>query len=767
MKKILLIALLFCIAQINAQIITTVAGNNIQGYTGDGGQAINASLNYPSQVVFGHYSANNYFYIADAVNNAVRLVTASTGGVISTIAGNGTAGLSGDGGPATDAMLNGPTGIVRDPAGNIYIADQSNNKIRMVNTAGIISTFAGNGSAAYSGDGGQATSASLNHPSGVAIDGNGYIYISDAGNNCIRRVDGTGIINTYAGTGTAGFSGDGGSAYSAMLNNPDKITIDNWGNIYIADFGNHRIRMINSMGTITTVAGNGTAGFSGDGGPATSASLQFPREVTIDVSGNIFIADEYNNRIRKVDPNGIITTYCGNGTQAYTGDGGLPSNATLANPTGVTFDNSNNLYITDMGNNRVRFVCNSPDTLTGLITDPNSNPVNGGKMYVYQHSIFSQFGTGGVLDTTGTTIINNNGTYRQVLPYGYYNFLVKAVAASSYTNAVSTYYGNVYLADSATYINHDGCTGYSYPYDITIIEIQPPTGTGVISGTVTAEPSYGQRLAHGGNNQVMGAPLKGIDVKLGRNPGGGCAARTTTDTSGAYTFTNVDNGAYYVLVDIANFPMDTILNVTISSGNPNSVNNNYCVDSSLIGSCSKLSCASKPMYTLSNVQAQTWDAYITFPSDITSATWYWGDGTSTAGLYPSHTYTVAGKYDICVTAFSTCGDSSSYCQNDSIYRMSNSGMIQVTVINGVQGISQVSVLKSQVSIYPNPNNGNFIIETSTNTHCIMYDVNGREVLNQIINGKSVINATNLAEGVYNIGIISDEGILNKRLVIVK
>ena len=766
MKKILLAALFFSIAQINAQIIGTIAGSSTQGYTGDGGQAINASLNYPNQVVFGNQSLNTFYYISDGANNCIRIVTSSTGGVISTVAGTGIAGYSGDGGPATAAQLNGPDGIATDANGNLYIVDQGNHRIRMVNTAGIISTFAGNGTAGFSGDNGQATAASLNYPTGVyAINGN--VYISDGGNNRIRVVYASGVISTIAGNGTATFGGDGGNALSASLNNPAKIIVDNFDDIYICDWGNHRIRMINSMGTITTVAGNGTGGYAGDNGPAISAQLQHPSQIAFDSNSNMFIADEYNNRIRKIDVNSTITTYCGNGTQAFTGDGGLPGNATVWSPTGVTFDNSGNMYIADYGNNRVRFVCNAPDTLTGLITEPNSNPVTSGKVYIYQSSIFSALG--GVLDTIGVPSIAANGTYKQILPYGYYNILIKAVAAPSYTNAVSTYYNNAYMADSATLIGSDGCTGSNLPYNLTIIEIPAQTGTGVISGIVTSEPSYGHRLANGGHNSVMGAPLKGIDVKLGKNPGGGCAARTTTDSLGAYSFTNVDMGNYFVLVDIPNFQMDTILKVAISGANPNSINNNYCVDSVIIGSCAKLTCAHVPTYTMAqDVQPQTWDVYIQYTSDVTSARWYWGDGSSTIGLTPSHTYATAGKYNICVTTQSSCGDSITYCQNDSIYRMSNSNMIQVNVINGIEGISQISNAK-QISIYPNPNNGNFAIETNSATKQTLqlFDVNGKLVLIQTIIGKTNIDAGNLAEGVYNLNITTNDGVINKRLVIVR
>jgi hypothetical protein len=259
--------------------------------------------------------------------------------------GNGLASHTGDGGQATAAGINTPRALTFDAKGNLYIADYGNNLIRKVNTAGIITTIAGNGMSGFSGDGGQATSASLNGPKGIALDGIGNIYISDAYNMRIRKVNTLGVITTIAGKGTAGFSGDGGQATSAELNYPERVIVDAANNFYIADYYNNRVRKINTAGIITTIAGNGTGGFSGDGGQATAAGLNQLTEVALDAANNLFIVDFLNNRIRKVNSSGIISTVAGNGTAGFSGDGGQATAAKLNNPYGISFDCIGNLYI--------------------------------------------------------------------------------------------------------------------------------------------------------------------------------------------------------------------------------------------------------------------------------------------------------------------------------------------------------------------------------------------------------------------------------------
>jgi hypothetical protein len=270
-----------------------------------------------------------------------------TNGIITTVAGNGTNGYSGDGGLATNASLCDSGGVAVDASGNLFIAGTGNNRIRQVSTDGIIMTVAGNATNGYSGDGGAATNASLSNPSGVAVDASGNLFIADTGNNVIREVNAEGVITTAVGNGKRGYSGDRGAATNASLNYPSSVAVDASGNLLITD--TDRIRKVDTNGIITTVAGNGAFGYSGDGGAATNASLDSPWGVAVDTAGNLFIADGRNFVIREVNTDGIITTVAGNGAWGYSGDGGAATNASLLTASSVAVDASGDLFITDDG----------------------------------------------------------------------------------------------------------------------------------------------------------------------------------------------------------------------------------------------------------------------------------------------------------------------------------------------------------------------------------------------------------------------------------
>jgi YVTN family beta-propeller protein len=337
--------------------ITTIAGNGVFGYSGDGGPATSAAIGQPFKLT---YDASGNLYFAQVGNCVVRKV--ATTGTITTVAGNGTCGYNGDGIRATTAQLNFPRGVAVDSSGNVYIGDTFNHRVRKV-TAGIISTFAGTGNPGFSGDGGLATSANVGSPRGLAIR-NGVLYISNAGRSRFRSVDlTTNIINTYAGS-FYGYDGDNHSLLATEFTGPDFMLFDSAGNPVFDDAFNGRVRKATG-GIVNTIAG----GFLGDGAKATSAALVFPEALAIDKSGNLYIADQTGNRVRKVSA-GIVSTIAGNSINGYSGDGGPGTSAMLNEPQGIAVDSLGNVFIADTFNGVIREV-NTAGAISTFATNPN------------------------------------------------------------------------------------------------------------------------------------------------------------------------------------------------------------------------------------------------------------------------------------------------------------------------------------------------------------------------------------------------------------
>jgi len=355
MKRILFL-LLFLPFSGKSQTITTIAGDNLRTYTGDGGPATAASIGLPIGIVID--TAGNIYFSADEINIIRKIDPA---GIITPFAGIAAGGYSGDGGPASVAKFSSPQGLCFDKYGNMYVVDGDNTVVRKINTAGIVSTIAGNGTAGFKGDNGPATNAEFENPVDVKVDTAGNVYISDFGNANIRKVDKSGIITTIAGNGTSGYTGDGGPATAAELNWPAGLAFDSLGNLYFADYSNDVIRMIKND-TVYTVVGTTPGGFSGDGGPATAAQLWGPWGIAFDKSWNLFIVETFNNRIREVTAAGIVHTVAGNGygsttwSGAYAGDGGPATNAELYWPAFVATGAAGSFYITDESNKVIRKV---------------------------------------------------------------------------------------------------------------------------------------------------------------------------------------------------------------------------------------------------------------------------------------------------------------------------------------------------------------------------------------------------------------------------
>ena len=359
-------------------IITTVAGNSTCGYSGDGSPASGAQL-LPYAAAL---DSQGSLFLADQPNHRIRKI--SRDGIITTVAGNGTTGYSGDGAPGIKAQLDTPWGVATDARGNLFIADSHNHRIRKLATDGTITTFAGTGTQGYSGDGGAAAGAKLAVPSGVAVDAQGNVFIADTANHRVRRVSPDGIIRTVAGNGTAGISGDGSVATSAQVNYPQGLAVDGRGNLFIAEPFDHRVRKLSPDGTMVTAAGTGDFGYSGDGGMATRAVLNNPSSVAVDSQGNLFIADTYNNRIREVGPDGIITTVAGRETCCHSGDGGPATSAELDGPLGIATDAQGNLYVAEGSAIRLLQVSTRAAWVAAVVdaASQKAGPVAPGKMVV-------------------------------------------------------------------------------------------------------------------------------------------------------------------------------------------------------------------------------------------------------------------------------------------------------------------------------------------------------------------------------------------------
>ena len=628
-------------------IISSVAGNGTYGYSGDGAAATSAELKYPTAVALD--GAGN-LYIADYHNSVVRKVDAASGN-ITTVAGTGTAGYSGDGGLATSAKLNYPSSLAVDGAGNLYIADQGNDRTREVNAAtGIISTVVGTGTAGYSGDGGPATSAKVHYPTGVAVDGAGNIYIVDEYNGAIREVNAaTGIISTVAGNGTIGETGNGGPATSAELDYPYGEALDSAGNIYIADYYANTIRKVNAAtGIISTVAGNGTGGYTGDGGPATSAELDYPYYVAVDSAGNIYIADFNNNVIREVNAaTGIISTVAGNGTGGYAGDGGLATSAELYEAGSVTLDGAGNLYIADYYNNLIRKVTVASTSLSFAPTAENS--------------------TSSPISVTVQNI--GNQTLSAVSPgLGFYtgtNF--ETVAGSGTPADCTTTFSLSPAASCNVSIEYDPVAASTLPlsdwFVITdnALNTSPSTtqnimlmGTGSTTQTITVGTAAPSSAGYGSTFTVAATASSGLTVTFGS--GGGCSnsGATFTMTSGATAcsvfFSQAGDSTYAaatpVTESVSATQASSSVTVTCSSG-PFTYNGSAQTPcSATVTGAGSLSETETPTYS-NNTYPGTATASYTFAGDT--------NHTSSSG---STTFTIQPEYFVVTVSADDAGTAS-------------------------------------------------------------------------------------------------------------
>ncbi|MCB4792090.1 MAG: carboxypeptidase regulatory-like domain-containing protein [Elusimicrobia bacterium] len=503
-------------------IIRTVAGTLYTGSWANGIYGLAAQLGSVNGIAS---DGKGNVYIVEGDNYRVRKVNAA--GIITAFAGTGAEGYSGDGGPATSAMIYRPCGIAVDVTGNVYIADSYNNRVRKVDSSGIITTFAGNGSMGYSGDGGSATSAALARPFGIAVDGSGNVYISDSYNNRIRKVNSAGIISTVAGTGEGGYSGDGGPATSAKLNQPYGIAVDGTGNVYIAD--NRRIRKVDSTGIISTFAGAGGSGYTGDGGMATSVNLDRVQWVAVDGSGNVYVSKLGYDRVGKINSSGVMTYFAGGGYSSA--DGIDPALSELMSPYGtVAVDYSGNVYISEYSRNpRVRKVdLEDPSVQYGIICGRLTKPDGTAASGVVVELVGSN-------DVKYRETTDENGNYLLKVAPGTYNLVA---VSECYYEQIQT--GNVVANGDNVIAN---------------MTVSQKPQIGMISGKVTKADGTTE--------------LSGVIIKILQS--GVIKSSTTTNSTGNYSIT-IGTGTYDVKVFSTGYYSDTKTGYSVTNGSTVTVN---------------------------------------------------------------------------------------------------------------------------------------------------------------------------------------------------
>lgn len=549
--------------------ISTVAGNQAWIFGGDGGKATQSAIFLPFGLAVD--AAGNLF-IADSSNNRVRKVDAVTG-LISTLAGTGLLGGTGDGGPALQATLSNPSSVILDPAGNLYFSDSGNNTVRRVDAfTGVISTIAGiSGRHGYSGDSGPATGSTLNTPNGLALDADGNLLIADTANNVVRSVDAsTGIIRTLTGCGVAAYTGDGGKAAAACLNAPWSVALTSDGTVFIADQNNNAIRKVDRTGNISTVAGIGTAGFSGDGGLAASASLNVPASVAVDTAGNLYIADSGNNRIRKVNAHtGKITTIAGNSGESISGDSGPANQAGLYGPYTLALDGGDNLFIADVFHNRIRKISANAATL-------QFPPMRVGRVALPLQQALENDGNAPLNFTTlvGTSDANVDGASTTCSQTSALAPLDTCIVGAAFAPTVlgNPATGQVQVASDASnsvgVISLVGQVLDTDPSTVTITSSANPSSTG-------APVDFSVLVASGGTIPTGTVDLLDGTVKIGSStllPGGTVSIRVTSLLGGVHNMTasylgDVSNGAAVSpsLVQIVKDPQAATTTVLSSS----------------------------------------------------------------------------------------------------------------------------------------------------------------------------------------------------------